>query len=140
MVGLLLTNGSASGIVGALLANRVRRRFGTVRELLLLQAATAPVRAAGAADHGGAGATAARDRRLLRRNGRLRGQHRGRRLVRQTYCPPHLLGRVVATTMMPINRSTIPVGSLLGGVLGDAIGYRRRGSRRASSHAGSSSP
>ncbi len=42
---------------------------------------------------------------------------------RQTYCPPHILGRVVATAMM-INHSTIPLGSLLGGVLGDAVGYR----------------
>lgn len=41
---------------------------------------------------------------------------------RQTYCPPHMLGRVVATAMM-IN-SAIPLGSLLGGVLGDALGYR----------------
>jgi predicted MFS family arabinose efflux permease len=34
-----------------------------------------------------------------------------------------MLGRVVATAMM-INHSTIPLGSLLGGVLGDAVGYR----------------
>ncbi|UNO44332.1 MFS transporter [Streptomyces sp. MST-110588] len=43
---------------------------------------------------------------------------------RQTYCPPHMLGRVVATAMTA-NHSTIPLGSLLGGVLGDAVGCRR---------------
>ncbi|WP_229889021.1 MFS transporter [Streptomyces mirabilis] len=42
MVGLLLTSGSAGGIVGALLANGFSRRFGTARGLLLLQGATAP--------------------------------------------------------------------------------------------------
>jgi MFS family permease len=42
---------------------------------------------------------------------------------RQSYCPPHLLGRVVATAAV-INHSTIPLGSVLGGLLGDAVGYR----------------
>jgi MFS family permease len=42
---------------------------------------------------------------------------------RQSYCPPHLLGRVVATAMV-VNHSTIPVGSLAGGLLGDAVGSR----------------
>lgn len=42
MVGLMLTSGSAGGIVGALLAAGFTRRFGTARGLLLLQAATAP--------------------------------------------------------------------------------------------------
>lgn len=34
-----------------------------------------------------------------------------------------MLGRVVATATV-INHSTIPLGSLIGGVLGDAVGYR----------------
>ncbi len=34
-----------------------------------------------------------------------------------------MLGRVVATAMV-INHSIIPLGSLLGGVLGDVVGYR----------------
>jgi len=42
---------------------------------------------------------------------------------RQRYCPPELLGRVVATTMM-LNHSTIPLGSLLGGLLGGTLGLR----------------
>ncbi|MES4902219.1 MULTISPECIES: MFS transporter [unclassified Streptomyces] len=42
---------------------------------------------------------------------------------RQSYCPPHLLGRVVATAMV-LNHGTIPLGSLLGGLLGDAVGLR----------------
>jgi hypothetical protein len=42
---------------------------------------------------------------------------------RQTYCPPRLLGRVVATTMV-CNHSTIPLGALIGGILGDRLGVR----------------
>jgi hypothetical protein len=42
---------------------------------------------------------------------------------RQRYCPPRLLGRVVATTMF-LNHSTIPLGALLAGTLGATIGPR----------------
>ncbi|MFJ3440714.1 MFS transporter [Streptomyces sp. NPDC086081] len=122
MVGLLLTGGSAGGIVGALVAARVGRRFGTARGLLLVQATTSPfvlllpMTTAGpglllfalGAFLVGAGVTVANV---------VLGS------FRQTYCPPHLLGRVVSTAMV-INHSTIPLGSLLGGVLGDAVGHR----------------
>ncbi len=41
-VGLLLTSGSVGGIVGALVAAKAGRRYGTARCLLVLQAVTAP--------------------------------------------------------------------------------------------------
>lgn len=122
MVGLLLTSGSTGGIVGALVATRVSRRFGTGRGLLLLQAATAPFVLLLPMTTAGPGL-------LLFAMGAFLvgiGISVANIVVgsfRQTYCPPHMLGRVVATAMM-INHSTIPLGSLLGGVLGDAVGYR----------------
>ncbi|KIZ16484.1 MFS transporter [Streptomyces natalensis ATCC 27448] len=121
-VGLLLASGSTGGIVGALVATRVSRRFGTARGLLLLQAATSPFALLMPMTTAGTGL-------LLFAMGALLvgiGISVANIVVgsfRQTYCPPHMLGRVVATSMM-INHSTIPIGSLLGGVLGDAVGYR----------------
>ncbi|WP_027945220.1 MFS transporter [Amycolatopsis taiwanensis] len=41
----------------------------------------------------------------------------------QTYCPPRMMGRVSAATRV-VNFGTLPVGALLGGVLGTAIGLR----------------
>ncbi|MFJ4478871.1 MFS transporter [Streptomyces xanthochromogenes] len=122
MVGLLLTSGSAGGIVGALVANRISRRFGTGRGLLLLQVATAPFVLLLPMTTPGPGLL------LFAMGAFLVGIGISVANVvvgsfRQTYCPPHMLGRVVATAMM-INHSTIPLGSLLGGVLGDALGYR----------------
>ncbi|MGZ2355372.1 MFS transporter [Streptomyces sp. 372A] len=122
MVGLLLTSGSAGGIVGALMATRVSRRLGTARGLLLLQVATAPFVLL-------LPMTTAGPELLLFATGAFLvgiGVSVANIVVgsfRQTYCPPRMLGRVVATAMM-INHSTIPLGSLLGGVLGDAVGYR----------------
>ncbi|MFJ4978690.1 MFS transporter [Streptomyces coeruleorubidus] len=122
MVGLLLTSGSTGGVVGALVAGRVSRRFGTARGLLLLQVATAPFALLLPMTTAGPGL-------LLFATGAFLvgiGVSVANIVVgsfRQTYCPPRMLGRVVATAMM-INHSTIPLGSLLGGVLGDAVGYR----------------
>ncbi|MGQ4491023.1 MFS transporter [Streptomyces sp. SAS_281] len=122
MVGLLLTSGSAGGIVGALMATRVSRRLGTARGLLLLQVATAPFVLLLPMTTAGPGL-------LLFATGAFLvgiGVSVANIVVgsfRQIYCPPRMLGRVVATAMM-INHSTIPLGSLLGGMLGDAVGYR----------------
>nr|WP_239081975.1 MFS transporter [Streptomyces sp. SID9727] len=121
MVGLLLTSGSAGGIVGSLIATRVSRRFGTARGLLLLQGATAPFVLLLPMTTAGPGL-------LLFATGAFLvgiGVSVANIVVgsfRQIYCPPHMLGRVVATAMM-INHN-IPLGSLLGGMLGDAVGYR----------------
>ncbi|MFD3454863.1 MFS transporter [Streptomyces sp. NPDC058691] len=122
MVGVLLSSGSAGGIAGALMAAWVGRRFGTARGLLLLQAATAPFALLLPMTTAGPGLL------LFATGGFLVGIGVSVANIviggfRQAYCPPHMLGRVVATAMMT-NHSTIPLGSLLGGVLGDAVGYR----------------
>jgi len=42
---------------------------------------------------------------------------------RQIYCPRHLLGRVLVS-MQVLNDGAIPIGALLAGALGSAIGLR----------------
>lgn len=121
-VGLLLTCGSVGGLVGALVAGRVTRRFGTARGLLLMQAVTAPFALLMPMTSGGPGLL------LFALGGLLVGVGVAVANIvvgsfRQIYCPRHMLGRVVATAMV-INHSTIPLGAVLGGVLGDAVGYR----------------
>ncbi|MCT7352118.1 MFS transporter [Streptomyces sp. 15-116A] len=121
-VGLLLACGSTGGVVGALAAARVGRRFGTGRGLLLAQLATAPFALLLPMTTAGPGL-------LLFATGALLvgvGISVANVVVgtfRQSYCPPHLLGRVVATAMV-INHSAIPLGALAGGLLGDALGPR----------------
>ncbi|MER0244038.1 MFS transporter [Streptomyces sp. HSW2009] len=122
MVGLVLASGSVGGIVGALLATRISRLVGSARGLLVFQAVTAPFALLMPLTTPGPGV-------WLFVTGALAvgiGVAVANIVVgsfRQSYCPPQLLGRVVATAMV-INHSTIPVGSLLGGVLGDVVGYR----------------
>ncbi|MFF8919422.1 MFS transporter [Streptomyces sp. NPDC015032] len=106
-----------AGSLGAVLANPLGRRFGTARGLLVLQllltgpfALLLPLTTLGTgllffgvgAFTVSAGVVACNV---------VVGS------FRQRYCPPRLLGRVVATAMM-LNHSTIPLGSLLGEVLG----------------------
>lgn len=121
-VGLLVAAGSVGGVVGALTVPMVGRRLGTARGLVLAQliggpfALLLPLTTAGAgltffavgAFVLGAGITICNVMLFS---------------FRQTYCPPRLLGRVVATTMV-LNHSTIPIGALLGGLLGSQLGPR----------------
>ncbi|MEU9796587.1 MFS transporter [Streptomyces sparsogenes] len=116
-----LLEGNAK-LQGSAAATRVARRFGTARGLLFLQAVTTPFALLLPMTTAGPGLP------LFAVGGFLVGLGISVANVvvgsfRQAYCPPRMLGRVVATAMM-INHSTIPLGSLLGGLLGDAVGYR----------------
>jgi MFS family permease len=121
-VGLLVAAGSAGGVVGALAVPFVGRRLGTARGLVLAQLVGGPFALllplttpgpglaffAAGAFMVGAGITICNVMLFS---------------FRQTYCPPRLLGRVVATTMV-LNHSTIPLGALLGGLLAAQLGTR----------------
>ncbi|MEV4434837.1 MFS transporter [Streptomyces sp. NPDC049555] len=121
-VGALVMAGSLGGVLGAFLATAVGRRLGTARGTLLLQLCTGPFALLLPLTTPGAGllffAVGAFmvSAGVVACNVVLGG-------FRQRYCPPHLLGRVVATTMV-LNHSTIPVGSVLGGWLGGLLGPR----------------
>jgi MFS family permease len=109
---------SAGGVLGALVAAPVARRFGTARGLLICQLGTAPFA-------------------LLIAGPRLTLVAAGGFVVgvgvvavnvikdsfRQAYTPRHLLGRVI-TGMQFINYGTIPLGALLSGLLSTVVGLR----------------
>jgi MFS family permease len=121
-VGFLIGAGSLGGVCGAFLAGPITRRFGTARGLVVCKLVAAPCALLIPLTRPGAGlllfavGTMAVIAGIVASNVIVNS-------FRQTYCPPAMLGRVVATTMV-INYSTIPVGALLGGVLGTLIGLR----------------
>ncbi|MDW6065340.1 MFS transporter [Streptomyces sp. FXJ1.4098] len=121
-VGVLIMVGSLGGILGAALAGPIGRRFGTARGTLLLLALTSPFVLLLPLTAPGAGLPFFAIGAFMVGLGIVAcnvvvGS------FRQSYCPPHLLGRVVATAMV-LNHCTIPLGSLLGGLLGDVVGLR----------------
>ena len=122
-VGLLIAGMSAGGLAGAALSSTVARRLGTARGMivanvaagpfaLLLPLSRPPARDSRSSVVGGFGIGAA-----VVAGNVLKGT------FRQTYTPRHLLGRVVVG-MQFLNYGTIPLGALLGGTLGTALGLR----------------
>jgi MFS family permease len=122
VVGLLLATGGIGGLLGALGAPRLTRRFGTARTLLLASL--------------GAGLAGL----LIPLTGpgpRLACYAAGAALIsggisvgnviagsfRQEYCPPAMLGRASAS-MRFLAYGMIPLGALLAGALGTALGVR----------------
>ncbi|MBG0568512.1 MFS transporter [Actinoplanes sp. NEAU-A11] len=121
-VGVVVAAMSTGGVLGAVLATRVARRFGTAHGMLLCQMGAAPF--ALLIPMTGTGPRLA----LLV----VAGVALGTGVVagnvikgsfRQAYTPRHLLGRVL-TSMQLLNYGTIPLGALLGGVLGSTLGLR----------------
>ncbi|MGV9325786.1 MFS transporter [Streptosporangium sandarakinum] len=121
-VGAVLALAGAGGLLGAALAGQIAARFGTARGFLLCEAFAAPMLLLGPAGSGGTGLvffTAA-------------GFGAGAGIVasniltgtfRQRYCPAEMFGRITASTSA-LNYGAIPLGGLLGGVLGEAVGVR----------------
>jgi len=121
-VGLLMAAGGVGGLLGALAAPRLARAFGTARALVLTTVAS-----------GLAGLLIP----LTARGPRVAFFVVGSMLVaaaivvgnvilgsfRQRYCPPALLGRVTAS-MRFLAYGMIPLGALLAGALGTALGAR----------------
>ncbi|MEU7469997.1 MFS transporter [Streptomyces sp. NPDC044984] len=121
-VGLLVMCASLGGVLGALLASRLCRLWGNARALVLTQALACPFALLLPPTTPGLGL-------LLFALGAFVlgvGVSVGDVVVgtfRQSYRPPHLLGRV-SSVCMATDQGTIAIGSALGGVLGPAIGIR----------------
>jgi predicted MFS family arabinose efflux permease len=121
-VGVLAAAGGVGGIMGAMVVRPLVRRFGTARGFLIGKFTATPV-ALLMPMTGSHYAVLFFFVGLLAVDGSLVAGNISIDSFRQAYCPPHMLGRVVATTTF-IKYSTIPVGAILGGYLGDVIGLR----------------
>ncbi|WP_218670931.1 MFS transporter [Microbispora sp. GKU 823] len=121
-VGVVLAVASSGGLFGAALSGRMAARFGTARGFLLCEALAAPMALLGPIGSGGTGLT------LFTAAGFGTGlgivaSNILTSTFRQRYCPAELFGRITASASA-LNYGAIPLGGLLGGLLGDAIGVR----------------
>ncbi|HZC71045.1 MAG TPA: MFS transporter [Jatrophihabitans sp.] len=122
-VGLLMALVSLGSVAGALVARPLGRRIGTARAMWLSSAVTTPVSILVAFTSRGAGlvffvvGNVALFFGILIYNVTITA-------FRQAYCPPEMLGRVVAS-MRFVLFGTIPVGALLAGALASAVGARQ---------------
>ncbi|MFJ4796552.1 MFS transporter [Kitasatospora purpeofusca] len=121
-VGALVAAAGSGGVLGAFAARRVAARVGTARAMILFElglpvlALLIPLTGTGAGvlcyAVGGFGVSAGVVAGNVIKSG-----------FQQHYCPPELLGRITASAAV-LNYGTIPVGALLAGVLGTAVGLR----------------
>jgi MFS family permease len=121
-VGVLLAFDCLGGIVGAVLANKLSRRIGTARALLVWAFATTPFAILLPLAGGGAGTVPFALGLLIPSAGIVAGNVIGGSF-RQAYCPSHMLGRV-STTGSFISFSLIPLGAVVGGAAAAVIGVR----------------
>lgn len=121
-VGVLLAVVGVGGIVGALLARRVARRFGTARGMLLAALCTMPCGLLVPLTGRGAGLVLFAAGGAVVSAGMVTASVIARSF-RQRYFPAPLLGRVTAGART-ISYGAIPIGSLLAGGLATTLGVR----------------
>jgi MFS family permease len=122
LIGVVIAVGSVTVMVGAAFTTRLSRAVGSVRIVWLSLALTAPLSLAGALAQPGwwtllvvLGIAAGEFGQIVYAITQVS--------IRQQVCPDRILGRVNAT-MQVVVMGLFPVGALIGGVLGDAIGAR----------------
>ncbi len=120
--GLVLASGGAGGVVGAVLAPWLGRRFGTGRAVLGCVLA-APVAALAMPLAGGGAAVVLFVLGQVGLSAAVTAGNVIRAGFMQGYCPRELIGRV-STAQQVVNFGAIPLGALLGGVLGAHLGPR----------------
>lgn len=122
VVGVLIAAGGLGGILGALAIRPMLERYGQVRGLLIAKLIAAPFALLMPMTGSGPGILLFAVG-LMMVDGSIVASSIALGSFRQLYCPPELLGRVIATTTF-IKYSTIPVGAVLGGFLGSYLGLR----------------
>lgn len=122
VVGALVAVTGAGGIVGALVATRITRRFGTARGLLYCLGCTVPFGFLIPLTARGPALSFLIVGGLLLGAGVVAGNVIAAGF-QQVYCPAELRGRVIAGSSVLVY-GIIPLGALLAGVLGTAIGLR----------------
>jgi predicted MFS family arabinose efflux permease len=120
VAGLVMAAFGVGGVLGALAARPLGRRFGTARAMLI--AAIGPLSCSPllALAHKGPGLAFAVIANVLIAAGVVTSNVIGASF-RQAYVPPHLLGRVSSATMT-ISYAMMPAGALLAGVIATAVG------------------
>jgi predicted MFS family arabinose efflux permease len=121
-VGLLIATGSVGGVLGATVAPWLARRLGTARALLLAKVGVAPFGLLIPLTGSGARLAFFVVGGCVVVAGIVAGNVISAGFT-QRYCPAELFGRI-STSMQVVNFGTIPVGAMLGGVLGSALGTR----------------
>jgi len=121
-IGLLFTAGGAGGVLGAVLAARIARRFGVGRTILFA------IMISGIGELAYPLVTPAHANLLIVAGGLLVGAgsvayNVNQVSVRQALCPLHLQGRMNAS-VRTIVWGCMPIGAFIGGVLGSTIGLR----------------
>lgn len=121
-VGGLVAAAGTGGVAGAFLARRVAARVGTARATLVFELGLAVFALLIPLTVGGAGVLFYIAGGFCVAAGVVAGNVL-KASFQQRYCPPELLGRLTASTAF-LNYGTIPLGALLGGTLGTALGIR----------------
>ncbi|MFE5191107.1 MFS transporter [Streptomyces sp. NPDC056628] len=121
-VGALVAATSAGGVTGAFVARRAAHRIGTARAILLFELGFSMLALLMPLTAGGAGILLFVTGGFCVCVGVVAGNII-KATFQQRYCPPDLLGRLTASTAF-LSYGTIPIGALLGGALGTALGLR----------------
>ncbi|MFG2829368.1 MFS transporter [Streptomyces sp. NPDC048434] len=121
-VGGLLALAGTGGIAGAFAVRTVADRFGTARAMLLYELGLPSAVLLIPLTTHGAGAVLYVAGSFAVSAGVVGGNIL-KAGFQQRYCPPALLGRIIASTSF-LNYGTLPLGALLGGALGSALGVR----------------
>jgi len=122
VVGLVLVSGGLGGVVGALTASRIANRIGQARTIWVSIAATAPFALLlPLAGRGWLLSMYGLGWLMLGFGGVV--YNIAQVSYRQAICPDRLLGRMNASVRFLV-WGTLPLGALVGGVLGNTIGIR----------------
>ncbi len=121
-VGVVVAAASSGGVAGALVARRVADRVGTARAMLVFELGLGALVLLIPMSFAGPGLALYAAGGFCVTAGVVAGNVL-KASFQQRYCPPELLGRVTASSSF-VNYGTIPIGALLGGLLGTVLGLR----------------
>jgi predicted MFS family arabinose efflux permease len=122
VAGLVLALAGVGGLLGAVIAQPLARRFGSARAVVLADIIGLPPVLLLPLTHAGPRLTFAIVAYVFLAGGVTTANVIGASW-RQSYVPPDMLGRVSSVTMT-VAYAMMPIGSVLGGVLATALGVR----------------
>ncbi len=121
-IGILIGAIGVGGVLGAMVAAPLSRRFGTARTIILCEVIAMPFALLVPLTHNGFGLVFLVVGGVVVTAGIVPPNVISAAFV-QTYCPDNMIGRISAS-MRVVNFGTLPLGALLGGALGESLGPR----------------